>query len=163
MSLQDDQISAASSFDAGAAAFAATLGDGGPLSSVVRLTPRIPWFEGLATISAFDCGRWDTPADLISCLPNRQPEGSGWDGTVLSIDFDAPEPAWYVIVVAVHGPNTIAHLRGPWETVRQEMPAGTDQQFIGASWGGDHKLQCTVTFSGPWLGAVSAVQIFTRP
>ncbi len=148
--------------DADAAAFAATLGDGGALASVVRLTARHPWFDGLAAMYAFDCSRWDSPAELVYCLPNQQPEGSGWDGTVLYIDFTAPEPGNYAIVAAVHGPNSVVHLRGPWGTIQKAMPAGQDHQLVGVSWSGSDELTFTLTFSGQWLGAISEVQIFER-
>lgn len=147
--------------EADAAAFAATLVDG-EIASVVRLTARAPWFDGMAALYAFACNRWDTPAELISCGPNQQPEGSGWDGTVVFVDFTAPEPGEYVIVVAVHGPQSMVQVRGPWGAIDRPMPAGQDHQLVGTTWSGAGELHFSIAFSGRWLGAVSAVQIFEQ-
>ena len=134
----------------------------GEIASVVRLTARAPWFDGMAALYAFACNRWDTPAELISCGPNQQPEGSGWDGTVVFVDFTAPEPGEYVIVVAVHGPQSVVQVRGPWGVIDRPMPAGQDHQLVGTTWSGAGELHFTITFFGRWLGVVSGVQIFEQ-
>lgn len=138
--------------------FAATLGAGTPVS-VARLSARNPWIDDLAALYAFNASRWDTPADVVFCFPNQQPPG-GWDGTVVYVDFTAPENDTYSIVVSFGGPNAIAHLRGPWGIVNKIVPAGLASDTIGATWTGSGPLWFTITFSGQWLGLVSAVQIF---
>jgi hypothetical protein len=44
--------------------------------------------------------------------------------------------------------------------VDKTVPAGQDGETLGATWTGGNPLWFTVTFSGQWLGMVSAVQIF---
>lgn len=138
--------------------FAVTLGAGTPVS-VVRLSAREPWFDGLAALYCFNASRWDTPADVVYCYPNQAPAGS-WDGTVVYVDFTPPASKTYSIVVSFGGPNAIAHLRGPWGVVDKTVPAGHESDTVGVSWTGDAPLWFTISFSGQWLGMVSAVQIF---
>lgn len=128
--------------------------------SVVRLTPRNPWIDGVAAMYAFHASRWDTPANLVFCFPNQQPPGAGWDGTVLYVDFIPPAAGSYTIAAAFHGPNSIVHLRGPWGIINQSMPAGQDMDVVVAHWSGGNDLFFTLTFSGSWIGQISAVQIF---
>jgi len=47
---------------------------------------RAPWFDGMAAMYALPVNRWGYPGGLISCGPNQQPEGAGWDGTVVYVD-----------------------------------------------------------------------------
>jgi hypothetical protein len=142
------------------AAHAATLGGGATPVSVLQLSPRFPWIAGVGALYAFHVSRWDTPADLVYCYPNQQPPGEGWDGTVLYVDFTAPEPEDYGIVARYHGQNAIVRLRGPWGVVQKTMPAGQQSDLVAATWSGSGDLFFTLTFSGQWLGSVSAVQIF---
>ncbi len=138
--------------------YAAILHRGTPVS-VVRLSARAPWFDGLAALYCFNASRWDTPQDQIYCYPNQAPAG-GWDGTVVYVDFTPPAEKTYSIVVSFGGPNAIAHLRGPWGVVDKTVPAGQESATVGVLWTGDVPLWFTITFSGAWLGTVAAVQIF---
>jgi hypothetical protein len=138
--------------------FAATLSAGTPVS-VVRLSAREPWFDGLAALYCFNASRWDTPLDQVFCFPNQAPPGS-WDGTVVYVDFTPPANETYSIVVSFGGPNAVAHLRGPWGVVDKTVPAGQDSDMVGVTWTGGDPLWFTISFSGSWLGMVSAVQIF---
>jgi hypothetical protein len=137
--------------------FAATLGAGTPVS-VVRLSAREPWFDGLAALYCFNASRWDTPLDQVFCYPNQAPPGS-WDGTVVYVDFTPPDTETYSIVVSFGGPNAVAHLRGPWGVIDKTVPAGQDSDTVGVTWTGGEPLWFTITFSGQWVGMVSAVQI----
>ena len=145
------------------AAFATTVAGANIPKSIVRLSARHPWVDGVGTLYSFNASRWDTPADLIYCFPNQQPPG-GWDGTVIYVDFSAPAEGEYLIVAAYHGINSIVHLRGPWGTIQKAMPAGLDNDLIAATWSGSGDIFFTLTFSDSWIGQVSAVQIFAlRP
>lgn len=139
-------------------AFATTLAAGTPVS-VVKLSAREPWFDGLAALYCFNASRWDTPADLVYCFPNQAPAGS-WNGTVVYVDFTALHAGTYNIVVSFGGANAVAHLRGPWGVVNKIVPPGSSNDTMGAVWTGHGPLWFTVTFSGQWLGQVAAVQIF---
>jgi hypothetical protein len=44
--------------------------------------------------------------------------------------------------------------------VDKKVPAGQDSDMVGVTWTGGDPLWFTITFSGSWLGFVSAVQIF---
>jgi hypothetical protein len=144
--------------EAGLKAFAATLSAGTPVS-VVRLSARNPWIDDLAALYCFHASRWDTPADVVYCYPNQAPAGS-WDGTVVYVDFTPPDTETYSIVVSFGGPNAIVHVRGPWGVVDMTVPAGQDSDMVGVTWTGGDPLWFTISFSGSWLGMVSAVQIF---
>lgn len=129
------------------------------VTSVVKLTPRTPWFDGLAALYCFNASRWDTPANLIYCFPNQAPPGS-WNGTVVYVDFTAPAAADYRIVARYHGQNAQVRLRGPWGIVSETMPAGQDNDLIVANWSGSGALFFTLSFAGQWQGMIGAVQIF---
>lgn len=129
------------------------------ITSVVKLCARAPWFDGLAALYGFNLSRWDTPANLVYCYPNQAPAGS-WDGTVVYIDFTAPEPGDYRIVARYHGANAKVRLRGPWGIVNETMPTGQDSDLVSASWSGSGDLFFTLTFAGSWLGMIGDVQIF---
>ena len=130
-----------------------------PIVSVAKLCARAPWFDDLAAMYGFNVSRWDTPANLVYCFPNQAPAGS-WDGTVVYIDFTAPQPGDYVIVARYHGTNAQVRFRGPWGIVNETMPAGQDFDTIGAVWSGSGELFCTLTFAGSWMGMVGDVQVF---
>lgn len=140
---------------------AGTLGAGTPVS-VVRLSARAPWFDGLAALYCFNASRWDSPADQVYCAPNQAPAGS-WDGTVVYVDFTAPAVGTYQIVVSYGGKNAVTHVRGPWGVTSKSMPAGSESDTVGISWTGSGQLWFTISFSGQWMGMVSAVQIFEMP
>ena len=127
--------------------------------SVVKLCARAPWFDGLAALYGFNVSRWDSPANLVYCVPNQAPPGS-WDGTVVYVDFTAPEAGEYAIVARYHGANAQVHLRGPWGIVSETMPAGQESDTVSATWSGAGELFFTLTFSGTWMGMVGEVQVF---
>ena len=129
------------------------------VTSVVKLSARAPWFDGLAALYGFNVSRWDTPANLVYCFPNQAPPGS-WNGTVVYVDFTAPQPGDYRIMARYHGTNAQVRLRGPWGIVSETMPAGQDNDLIAASWSGSGELFFTLTFAGQWIGMVGEVQIF---
>ena len=129
------------------------------VTSVVKLCARAPWFDDLAALYCFNASRWDTPANLVYCFPNQAPPGS-WNGTVVYVDFTAPEPGDYRIVARYHGPNAQVGLRGPWGIVSETMPSGQDNDLIVANWSGSGELFFTLTFSGQWIGMIGEVQIF---
>ncbi len=127
--------------------------------SVAKLCARAPWFDDLAALYCFNASRWDTPANLVYCFPNQAPAGS-WDGTVVYVDFTAPQPGDYVIVARYHGPNAQVHLRGPWGIMSETMPAGQDNDTLSVNWTGSGGLFFTLTFSGTWMGMIGDIQIF---
>lgn len=127
--------------------------------SVAKLCARAPWFDDLAALYCFNASRWDTPANLVYCFPNQAPPGS-WDGTVVYVDFTAPQPGDYVIVARYHGANAQVQLNGPWGIVNGTMPAGQDSGTVSTSWTGSGDLFFTLTFSGTWMGMIGDVQIF---
>lgn len=141
-------------------AFAATVAGTGKADSVLRLSARHPWVEGVGALYSFNGSRWDTPVDLIYCYPNQQPPG-GWDGSVVYVDFSAPAVGEYLIVAAYHGINSIIHLHGPWGTIRKAMPHDLDDDLIAATWSGSGDIYFTLTFSGTWAGQISVVEIFS--
>jgi hypothetical protein len=129
------------------------------IASVVKLCARAPWFDDLAALYGFNVSRWDSPANLIYCFPNQAPPGS-WDGTVVYVDFTAPQPGDYRILARYHGPNAQVRLRGPWGIVSETMPSGQETDLVEASWSGSGELFFTLTFSGQWMGMVGDVEIF---
>ncbi len=129
------------------------------ITSVVKLSARAPWFDGLAALYCFNASRWDSPANLVYCFPNQAPPGS-WDGTVVYADFTAPEAGDYVVVARYHGPNAQVRMRGPWGIVSETMPAGQDHATVSVSWTGSGALFFTLTFAGTWMGMVGEVQVF---
>ncbi len=135
------------------------LAEDATVASVVKLTARTPWFDGLAALYSFNTSRWDTPANLVYCIPNSAPAGS-WNGTVVYVDFIAPAAGDYRIVARYHGTNSQVRLRGPWGIVSETMPAGQETDVVSADWSGSGELFFTLSFSGQWLGSISAVQIF---
>jgi hypothetical protein len=53
-------------------------------------------------------------------------------------------------------------LRPPCDEVQIQtlVPAGQESDRLGVNWAGAAPLWFTISFSGSWLGMVSAVQIF---
>jgi hypothetical protein len=146
--LEDDVLAAAE-----------TLAAGRTVVSVAKLCARAPWFDDLAAMYCFNASRWDTPANLVYCFPNQAPPGS-WNGTVVYLEFTAPQPGDYIIVARYHGTNAQVRFRGPWGILSETMPAGQDSGTIGTLWTGSGELFCTLTFAGSWMGMVGDVQVF---